>query len=65
MHTVERRLQQVLKNLSKWPSHPVASDAASQDNNKSGLGEWLLGLRANCRNEIFLARIRILRTLIF
>ena len=23
MHTVERQLQQVLKNLGKWPSHPA------------------------------------------
>ena len=58
MHTVERQLQHVLKKL--WQMvQPSCSDSASQDNNKSGLGEWLPGLRANHRKEIILARFRI------
>ena len=45
------------------------SNPANQNNKlftiKPSLGEWLQGLRTNCREEIIIARLHILRTLTF
>ena len=34
MHTVERQLQQVLKNLGKWPSHPAVIQPVKTTTNR-------------------------------